>query len=81
MMHRTRDQYKRLTDSVRSVVYWLTGIERGCVSGGWTPGIPFTINHGETWVGEGEAAVFVDGGHIGWSGDVEGVLAEEGLVG
>jgi hypothetical protein len=47
----------------------------------WSPGIPFSVDDGETGVGDAEAAVFVDGGYVGGSGDVECVFADKGFVG
>jgi len=51
------------------------------VSCSWAPRILFSIDHGETWVGDGETAVFVDGFDIRGSGDVEGVYADYGFIG
>jgi hypothetical protein len=47
----------------------------------WPPGVPFSVDDGETGVGDVEAAVFVDGGYVGRRSDVECVFADEGFVG
>jgi hypothetical protein len=41
------------------------GVERGGMGSSWSPGIPFTVDDGETGVGDVEAAIFVDGGYVG----------------
>jgi hypothetical protein len=46
----------------------------------WSPGVPFAVDDGETWVGDAEAAVFIDGGYVGGRRDVECVFADEGFV-
>jgi hypothetical protein len=46
----------------------------------WSPGVPFAVDDGETWVGDAEAAVFVDGGYVRGRRDVKCVVADEGFV-
>jgi hypothetical protein len=56
------------------------GIERRCMGSSWSPGVPFAVDDGETWVGDAEAAVFVDGGYVRGRRDVKCVVADEGFV-
>jgi hypothetical protein len=43
------------------------------VGSGGAPGIPFSVDDGETWVRDAEAAVFVDCVYVSGCGDVERV--------
>jgi hypothetical protein len=51
------------------------------VGSSWSPGVPFSVDDGETGIGNVEATVFVDGGYVGGRGDVKCVFADEGFVG
>lgn len=48
---------------------------------GGAPGVGLATDDGEARIADGEAAEGVDGGSVGRAGDVEGVDADDGLVG
>jgi hypothetical protein len=56
------------------------GVEGRGVGGGRAPGVLLAVDHGQPRVGDGEAAVLVDGVGVGRRGDVEGVDADDTLV-
>ena len=73
-MHGPRDQYERLIRRAGPRLCFRRMGRRA------SPGVIFSVDEGQSVVADIVPAVCIDNGGVGWSGDVERVAADDGLV-
>ena len=78
VVHGAGDEYEGLASGVGAVV--CRGVEGRGVRCGRPPWVLLAVDHGQAWVCDVEASVFINGLGIGRRGDIEAIDADYALI-